>query len=67
MVNKHGGARPGAGRKNNPDKKIQISTALAPDVIAILRNGDMPIARHIEMAVRAMSQQHVYMQKLGKD
>lgn len=47
-----GGARPGAGRKPNQNKKIKMTVALAPDVVNILRNTSMPIAHHIENAVR---------------
>lgn len=47
-----GGARRGAGRKPNPDKKIKMTVALSPDVVNILRNTKIPIAQHIEKAVR---------------
>lgn len=53
-----GGARPGAGRKKNPEKKIQISTALHPAVIKILKDSPIPIAQHIEMAVILMDREN---------
>ena len=52
-----GGARPGAGRKPNPNKKIRIATSLAPDVVEILHSKKMPIAQYIEMAVRDLNLQ----------
>lgn len=48
--NTHGGKRAGAGRKN--EGKIQVSPRLAPDVVLILRNGKIPQAQMIEIAVR---------------
>ena len=57
MGGKRGGFRKGAGRKKMADgeKKVPVATRLAPDVIAILRNAQMPIAQHIEEAVRAFN------------
>lgn len=49
-----GGARPGAGRKPAPNKKIRIGTSLAPDVVEILRSNDEPTAQMIETAIRAV-------------
>lgn len=50
--NKHGGKRPGAGRKPSDNKKIRISTSLAPDVVKLLKESDKPIAQTIEEAIR---------------
>lgn len=50
-----GGKRPGAGRKPSENKKIRISTSLAPDVIKLLKESDKPIAQTIEEAIRNLN------------
>jgi len=52
-MTKHGGKRPGAGRKPAPagTTKIPYSTKLSPEVIAILRKSGNA-ARAIEDAVK---------------
>ena len=46
----HGGARKGAGRKD--EGKTQVSYKLAPDVVSFLRLSDKPASVMIENAVR---------------
>lgn len=55
---KRGGKRPGAGRKPSENKKIRISTSLAPDVVKLLKESDKPIAQTIEEAVRNYASMH---------
>lgn len=62
-----GGARDGAGRKPNTDKKIRISTSLAPDVIQILASKNTPIAQYIEMAVRDLNLQEISRNKKNRE
>lgn len=50
QVNKRGGARKGAGRKNQG--KILMTYRLAPDVVEFLRSQKRPASQLIEEAVR---------------